>query len=91
MFDTQASWAREELSGDRKYSINYQGEYVKELISQTDCPGFDVDGACKVFCQWKKYKSVAIMKFRNNTYRAFTTGSMAPIHHTAWAEALDEI
>ncbi len=60
MFDTQASWAREELSGDRKYPINYQGEYVKELISQTDYPSFDVDGACKAFYQWKKHKSLAI-------------------------------
>tara|TARA_B100001093_G_scaffold463867_1_gene480256 strand:- start:322 stop:573 length:252 start_codon:yes stop_codon:yes gene_type:complete len=74
MFDTQASWAREELSGDEKYAINYQGEDVKELISQTDYPSFDVDGACKAFYQWKKHKSLAIMKFRDNTYRAVTTG-----------------
>ena len=88
--DVKEREAREDISDDGKYAIKYQGEYVKELISETDYPSFDVDGACDAFYQWKKHKSQAIMKFRDNAYKSVITGSMAPIHHTPWVNALDD-
>ena len=48
--------AREELSDDAKYAITYQGDYVKELIGETDYPDFDGDGACAAFFQLKAHK-----------------------------------
>ena len=81
---------REEVSDDGKYAIRYQGDYVEELISETDYPSFDVDGACEAFYQWKKHKSENIMGFRDNAYKSVITGSMAPKHHTPWVDALDD-
>jgi len=36
---------REDALGDDYDCIRYQGDYVKELIAETDYPSFDVDGA----------------------------------------------
>lgn len=82
--------AREEAEDDVKYAIKYQGDYVKELIADTDYPSFDVDGACEAFFKWKKHKADDIMGFRNNSYKSVITGTMAPLHHTPWKDALDD-
>jgi len=82
--------AREEADDSAKYAIQYQGDYVKELIAETDYPSFDVEGACEAFFQWKKHKSENIMGFRDNVYRSVITGTMAPLHHTPWKDALDD-
>ena len=88
--DVQEREEREEVSDDGKYAIRYQGDYVEELISETDYPSFDVDGACEAFYQWKKHKSENIMGFRDNAYKSVITGSMAPKHRTPWVDALDD-
>ncbi|SUZ32712.1 4-hydroxyacetophenone monooxygenase [Roseibaca ekhonensis] len=82
--------AREETSDDTKYAIKYQGDYIQELVAETDYPSFDVGGACEAFYQWKKHKAKDIMAFRNNSYRSVITGTMAPVHHTPWKDALDD-
>jgi len=82
--------AREDALEDDYGCIRYQGDYVKELIAQTDYPSFDVDGANDAFFQWKKHKKENIMTFRDNAYKSVITGTMAPVHHTKWAEALDD-
>lgn len=82
--------AREDAIADDYESIRYQGDYVKELIAETDYPSFDVDGANEAFFQWKKHKKQGIMTFRDNAYKSVITGSMAPVHHTPWKDALDD-
>nr|5IQ4_A Chain A, Flavin-containing monooxygenase [Roseovarius nubinhibens ISM]5IQ4_B Chain B, Flavin-containing monooxygenase [Roseovarius nubinhibens ISM] len=81
---------REEASDDVKYAIRYQADYVKELVAETDYPSFDIDGACDAFFEWKKHKAKDIMAFRDNSYKSVITGTMAPVHHTPWKEALDD-
>jgi trimethylamine monooxygenase len=82
--------AREDAGEDDYDAIRYQGNYVKELIAETDYPSFDIDGANDAFFQWKKHKKADIMTFRNNSYRSVITGTMAPAHHTPWKDALDD-
>jgi len=82
--------AAEDALEDDYACIDYQGNYVKELISETDYPSFNVDGANEAFYQWKKHKKKDIMAFRDNCYQSAITGSMAPVHHTAWKEAMDD-
>ena len=82
--------AREDAGQDDYDAIWYQGDYVKELIDETDYPSFDVEGACKVFKEWKGHKKQNIMTFRDNSYKSVITGSMAPIHHTPWKDAMDD-
>ncbi|MGB5558263.1 MAG: NAD(P)/FAD-dependent oxidoreductase [Paracoccaceae bacterium] len=88
--DVNARIAAEDAGEDGYDAIRYQGEYVKELIAETDYPSFDVDGANEAFFQWKKHKSQDIMGFRNQSYKSVITGTMAPAHHTPWKDALDD-
>ncbi len=75
---------------DSHDAIEYQGDYVKELIAETDYPDFDVQGACQAFHDWKHHKGDGIMTFRDNAYRSVITGTMAPLHHTPWKDALED-
>ena len=70
--------------------IWFQGDNIQELVDLTDYPSFDVDGANEAFFQWKKHKKQDIMTFRNNCYKSVMTGTMAPVHHTPWKDALDD-
>ena len=88
--DVVARVASEDAIEDDYGAIRYQGDYVKELIAETDYPSFDVEAANEAFFQWKKHKKENIMTFRDNGYKSAITGSMAPKHHTTWAEALDD-
>lgn len=49
--------------------IRFQGQYVKELIEQTDYPSFDIEGVNELFLQWEHHKHENIMGFRDNVYR----------------------
>lgn len=82
--------AREDAGEDDYDAIRYQGNYVRELIAETDYPSFDVDGANDAFFQWKKHKKENIMTFRDNSYASVMTGNPAPPHHTPWKDALDD-
>ncbi|WP_299969275.1 NAD(P)/FAD-dependent oxidoreductase [uncultured Roseobacter sp.] len=82
--------AREDAGEDDYDAIWYQGDYIKELIAETDYPSFDVEGACKAFKEWKSHKKQGIMTFRDNGYTSVMTGTMAPKHHTPWVDALDD-
>lgn len=82
--------AAEDAGQDAHDAIHYQGEYVKELIAETDYPTFDVDGACEAFFAWKDHKKKDIMTFRDNAYASVITGTMAPLHHTPWKDALED-
>jgi len=82
--------AREDAGADDYDAIWYQGDYIRELIDETDYPSFDVEGACQAFKQWKGHKKAGIMTFRDNGYKSVMTGTMAPKHHTPWKDALDD-
>jgi trimethylamine monooxygenase len=88
--DVEARVAAEDaLDGDYA-PIIYQGDYVRELIAETDYPSFDVAAADKAFIEWKGHKKKDIMAFRDNAYVSPMTGTLAPKHHTPWVEALDD-
>ena len=88
--DVEARVTGEDAGQDAHDAIHYQGDYVKELIAETDYPSFDVDGACQAFYDWKQHKKDDIMGFRNHSYKSVITGTMAPAHHTPWKDALDD-
>jgi trimethylamine monooxygenase len=88
--DVEARVASEDAGTDAHDAIHYQGDYVKELIAETDYPSFDVDGACEAFFEWKDHKKKDIMAFRNHAYKSVITGTMAPVHHTPWKDALED-
>ncbi|MER9583387.1 NAD(P)/FAD-dependent oxidoreductase [Mesorhizobium sp. M0276] len=86
-----AKWrAREETLEDAEQMIWFQGDYTKELMDQTDYPGFDVEAVNQTFMEWEHHKGEDIMSFRDHAYRSLMTGTMAPLHHTPWLQALDD-
>ena len=71
--------------------IRYQGDYVRELISETDYPDFNVDAANEAFFLWKKHKKKNIMTFRDQG--GFTSpmdSSVSPAYNKPWQEELDD-
>lgn len=88
--DTLLWHKREEGLKTADEKICFQGDYVKELISMTDYPWFDVDAVNDTFILWEEHKAEDIMGFRNKSYRSLITGTMAPKHHTEWLSAMDD-
>ena len=88
--DVEERVAAEDAIEDDYGCIEYQGAYTGELIAETDYPSFDIAGANEAFFQWKKHKKKNIMTFRDNGYKSVMTGTMAPVHHTVWKDALDD-
>ena len=88
--DVEDRVAAEGALEDDYACIKYQGDYVQELIDDTDYPSFDVEAANQAFYQWKKHKKKDIMTFRDNQYVSPMTGTIAPMHHTSWVEELDD-
>jgi trimethylamine monooxygenase len=88
--DVAVRIAAEDKLADGYEAISYQGAYVQELIDLTDYPSFDIPGSNEAFFAWKKHKIKGIMTFRDNAYKSVMTGTMAPLHHTAWRQALED-
>ena len=88
--DVTARVVAEDGLADGYAAIAYQGAYVQELIDLTDYPSFDIPGSNAAFYAWKKHKVKNIMTFRDNAYASVMTGTMAPLHHTPWKDALED-
>lgn len=86
-----AAWAAREAAVDGGYmAIDFQTAYVKELAEATDYPPFDLASAAATFKSWKRDKEASIVGYRDKAYPSPVTGTMAPVHHTPWAEAMDD-
>ncbi|TCM70754.1 trimethylamine monooxygenase [Acinetobacter calcoaceticus] len=88
--DSQQWHNQERALKNAAQQVVFQGEYIKQLIAETDYPEFDIDAVNKIFMQWKKDKRENIMDFRNKVHRSVMTGTLAKRHHTPWIKALDD-
>ncbi|MFA5951041.1 MAG: NAD(P)/FAD-dependent oxidoreductase [Hyphomicrobium sp.] len=80
----------EEKLADASQMIDFQTEYVRELIQATDYPHLDVDMVAKMFKDWEHHKGDGILTYRDKSHRSTLTGTLAPPHHTPWVQALDD-
>ena len=80
----------EEALEDPIQMIDFQTEYTKDLHSASDYPEIDFELIRKHFKDWEHHKEEDIMTYRNNSFSSAVTGTVAPIHHTSWAEAMDD-
>jgi trimethylamine monooxygenase len=71
-------------------SIDFQTEYVRDLIAPTDYPRLNVDMVAKLFKEWEHHKVEGILTYRDKSYPSTLTGTVAPTHHTTWMHALDD-
>jgi trimethylamine monooxygenase len=88
--DIQKWIALEEAVEDPSQAIDFQTEYVRDLIAPTDYPRLDVDGVAKMFKEWEHHKIDNILTYRDQSHRSLLTGTLAPVHHTPWMKALDD-
>lgn len=82
--------AMEEQLADASQMIDFQTEYVRELIAPTDYPRLDVDKVAAMFKEWEHHKVEDILTYRDRSHQSTLTGTVAPAHHTAWMQALDD-
>ncbi|MCX8253078.1 Potassium transporter [Beijerinckiaceae bacterium RH AL1] len=88
--DIKAWRAREEAVANPFEAIDFQTEYVRDLIAPTDYPRLDVDRVAELFKEWEHHKVEGILTYRDRAYPSTITGNMAPVHHTKWMQALDD-
>ena len=82
--------AEEESLEDPIQMIDFQTEYTKELQAASDYPAIDFELIRKHFKEWEHHKEEDILTYRNKSFSSPVTGTVAPIHHTPWAEAMDD-
>jgi trimethylamine monooxygenase len=82
--------AREEAVQTPFEGIDFQTEYVADLLGATDYPHLDVHKVAHLFKEWEHHKAETILGYRDYGYRSTLTGTMAPKHHTRWMEAMDD-
>lgn len=86
-----AAWrAREEALENPFQQIDFQTDYVRDLLAATDYPHLDVDRVAELFKEWEHHKEEGILTYRDRSYPSTLTGTLAPVHHTPWIKALDD-
>lgn len=82
--------AKQDLIQTPDDDVDFQAEYVIDLVESTDYPNFDVIGQGELFKLWLQHKKDDIMGFRNQCYRSTNTGTMAPPLPQPWLEIKDD-
>ncbi|WP_298943040.1 NAD(P)/FAD-dependent oxidoreductase [uncultured Psychromonas sp.] len=88
--DTKEWVSRELKLANPTDDIDFQAAYIEDLIAPTDYPDFDVSAVAETFKEWEHDKEADILGYRNKSYRSTLTGTLAPVHHTPWMEAMDD-
>ena len=70
--------------------VDFQTDYIKELISLTDYPPFNLDKVADMFKQWLQDKEVNILNYRDKVFTSVVDGTEASIHHTPWMKEMDD-
>ena len=86
-----ASWIdREGKLEDPFQEIDFQADYMRDLLKDVDYPSFDLDLTVEEFKEWEHHKEENILTYRDRAFRSPCTGSMAPLHSEAWLQAMDD-
>ncbi|WP_430615045.1 NAD(P)-binding domain-containing protein [Flavobacterium sp. JP2137] len=84
-------WVAEETKTETPFDhIDFQTSYIRELIAQTDYPGFNLDQVAAMFKQWIKDKETNVLTYRDKVYTSVMDQCKAEIHHTPWMKELDD-
>ncbi|WP_329333951.1 NAD(P)/FAD-dependent oxidoreductase [Streptomyces sp. NBC_01352] len=70
--------------------IDFQTDYLRDLLDSTDYADFDLDLAREHFATWEHHKEESITGYRNRSFDSPCTGTVAPVHHTPWWDELDD-
>lgn len=70
--------------------VDFQTDYIKDLISYTDYPAFNLDKVAEMFKSWLKDKEENILGYRDKVYTSVMDNTPAETHHTPWMKELDD-
>ncbi len=70
--------------------IDFQTDYLRQLLAATDYPDFDLALAREHFATWEHHKEESITGYRNKSFASPCTGTVGPVHHTPWWDELDD-
>jgi len=73
-----------------KDEIDFQTDFLKDLMKYTNYPEHDIDMIQQHFYTWEGHKHDNILTYREKCFTSPITGHMAPPHHTQWFQALDD-
>ncbi len=86
-----AAWSEREGVTESAYEmIDFQADYIRALVENTDYPAFDIAATQEEFKAWKRAKEAGITTYRDKQHTSAVTGNPQPSHHTAWWEAMDD-
>ncbi len=88
--DIQLWLQKQEALQSHEDEVDFQTDYVKDLISRTDYPPFDLDAVAVLFKKWMHDKEENILGYRDNIHTSVITGTTASPHHTPWLDAMDD-
>ncbi|MBB4118551.1 trimethylamine monooxygenase [Mesonia hippocampi] len=71
-------------------AVDFQSDYIKDIIKLSDYPAFNIDKVAVMFKEWLSDKEENILTYRDKTYRSVVTGTMAAEHHTEWMDEMDD-
>lgn len=78
-----------EVSGVME-QIDFQTDYVRDLMSLTDYAAFDLDLVREHFVTWEHDKDASITGYRDKSFASPCTGTVGPRPHTTWWDELDD-
>lgn len=70
--------------------IDFQTDYVRDLMALTDYPSFDLDLVRQHFVTWEHDKDASITGYRDRSFTSPCTGTVGPQPHTTWWDELDD-
>lgn len=70
--------------------VDFQTNYLKDLMRYTDYPEFDLDKVAAMFKSWLKDKEENILNYRDQVYTSVMDGTQAVPHHTPWMKEMDD-
>ena len=86
-----ATWtAREEALSEVSDMIDFQADYMRDLMQATDYPSFDFAGTVETFKAWAQNRDRDIVTYRDHAHASAVTGRMAPRHPLPWIDARDD-
>lgn len=70
--------------------VDFQTNYLKDLMQYIDYPSFDLDKVAEMFKSWLKDKETNILNYRDQVYTSVMDGTQAIPHHTTWMKEMDD-
>lgn len=81
---------RDKKAKGGKEKIDFQTEFLKDLMKITEYPKIDIDMMQRHWHTYEEHKMDNIITYRDHCFASPITGHVAPAYHTGWFQAMDD-